>query len=254
MDPRKNKVFLAAIVIVGAIIIVVFVLNKFNVVQKFENFVDDEGEEGYEENNDEESENDDQETFTEKGLVKPQTTPTPTPSPTTPQKTEQKPTSPSTSTNTEDTSKDVKPLNDISAKFRKLIDEMDKQLKNKAVSDEIKKKVMTDLMGSNESFTKLGDDTSSLITSIIQKYIPKQEKDHFSEPLLKSTTIIKKHLQDALQEIERMESGNNTVAPKSTVNERFVQSRDVPVSKHTPPSANEDVIEGFENTPHYALY
>jgi hypothetical protein len=238
MDPRKNKVFLAAIVIVGAIIVVVFVLNKFNVVQKFENFVDDEEEEGYEEN-DAESETEEQETFTEKPE---KSTPTPTPTP--PKQTGQLPKEP-------EKPKDVQPMNDISTKFRKLIDEMDKQLKNKAVSDEIKKKVMTELMGSIESFTKLGDDSSNLITSIIQKYIPKKDKDHFAEPQPKSTTIIKKHLQDALQEIERMESGNSTAVAKSVVNERFVQSRDVPVTKH---DSSEDIIEGFENTPHYALY
>lgn len=238
MDTRKNKVFVAAIVIVGAIIVLVFILNKFNVVKKFENFVDEE-----DEGNDyDENEIDEQETFTEKNADKPKATSTTTPA----QKPQEK---------TEEPKEDnLKPINDISSKFRKLIDEMDKQLKNKAVSDEIKKKVMTDLMGSIESFSKLGDDTSSLITSIIQKYIPKQEKDHFEEPLTKSTTIIKKYLQDALNEIERMESGNNTVAPKSIVNERFVQSRDVPVSKHTSPNDSEKVIEGFENTPHYALY
>lgn len=238
MDPRKNKVFLAAIVIVGAIIIVVFVLNKFNVVQKFEKFVDDE-----DEGNDGESETDEQETFAETSVDKPKTTSPPT----TPTKVEQKSEEP-------EPSQDVKPMNDISTKFRKLIDEMDKQLKNKAVSDEIKKKVMTDLMGSIESFSKLGDDTSSLITSIIQKYMPQQQKDHFEEPLTKSTTLIKKYLEDALKEIERMESTNTTVAPKSFVNERFVQSRDVPVSTHTLPNDSKDVIEGFENTPHYALY
>lgn len=239
MDTRKNKVFLAAIVIVGAIIVVVFVLNKFNVVKKVESFVDDE-EEGYEEN-------DEQETFTEtpKSPDNPKSTTTaetekvaPVDEPETPKVEES------------ETPKDVKPINDISAKFKKLIDDMDKQLKNKAVSDDIKKKVMTELMGSIESFSKLGDDTSSLITSIIQKYIPKQEKDHFAEPLTKSTVLIKQYLQNALQEIERLESSNNTVAPKAVVNERFVQSRDIPV----PEKKNDDVIEGFENTPHYALY
>lgn len=236
--------FLASIFIVGAIIIVVFVFNKFNVVQKFENFVDDE-EEGYEENEDED-ENDEQETFTDTAKTPSKPTPPQKPEPAS---METKPVSKDT-----ETPKDVQPINDVSAKFKKLIDEMDKQLKNKAVSDEIKKKVMTELMGSIESFSKLGDDTSSLITSIIQKYIPKQQKDNFEEPLTKSTTLIKKYLQDALQEIERMESENNTVAPKTVVNERFVQSRDVHVSKHKLPNDNEEVIEGFENTPHYALY
>lgn len=247
MDPRKNKVFIAAIVIVGAIILVVFVLNRFNVIQKVEKFVDDD-EEGYEEN-DVENDSNEHETFAEEAQNTPPRIDTSKTSINN-EKSLQEPAKPEEP----EQPKEVKPINDISAKFKKLIDEMDKQLKNKAVSDEIKKKVLTELMGSIESFSKLGDDTSSLITSIIQKYVPKKEKDHFSEPLLKSSTIIKKHLQNALAELERMESSNNTASEKSPINERFVQSRDVPVTKRTSPNDNQDVIEGFENTPHYAVY
>lgn len=241
MDARKNKVFVAAIVIVGAIIVLMFVLNKFNVIQKFENFVDNE-EEGYEED-DEQNE----ETFQEQKKLETK----PKASETEFKKLVDEINKPDTKTGEDP--KEAKPINDISAKFRKLIDEMDKQLRNKNVSDDIKKKVMTELMGTIETFNKLGDDTSNIITSIIQKYIPKQDNYADAPVVSKSMTTIKKYLQDALKEIEHMESSNNTAVPKTVVRERFVQSRDVPVSKTTK-TDNEDVIEGFENTPHYALY
>lgn len=234
MDARKNKVFLAAIVIVGAIIVVVFVLNKFNVVQKVEKFVDDDEEEGYEDN--------DVESEQEADKLK---------TPTTPPKAEQSPQKVEQPTKKDEESPKEEPINDLSTKFKKLIDEMDKELKNKAVSDEIKKKVMTELMGSIESFNKLGDDTSSLISSIIQKYVP--NKDHFEDPVPKSTTLIKQYLLSALKEIESMESVNNSAAQKTTLTESFVPSRNVQVTKHKSPNTG-DVIEGFENTPHYASY
>ncbi len=245
MDSRKNKIFLAVVIILGAIILMMFVVNRFNVVKKVEKFVDDdseEGEEGYEE------EDDDKETFEE-------TKPSPetkAPSPTKP--VEVKPTpeeKPSPSLKSKE--EDVKPINDLSTKFKNLIDEMDKQLKNKAVSDDIKKKVMTELMGTIETFNKVGDNTSSLISTIIQKYVPKQ--DNFVDaPVTKSMDTIKKYLKDALAEIESMESKNNQ-AQTSSFNERFVPSRDIKVSKERYTDINkEDIIEGFENTPHYALY
>lgn len=240
MDSRKTKVFLAAVFIVGAIIVVVYLMNKFNVVQKVEKFVDDE--EGYEEeDNEAENETEEKESFDDEPKVS------------TPPKTEDV-------TKTKDVkvmqkqedgadaeTTPVKPINDLSTKFRNLIDEMDKQLKNKAVSDEIKKKVMTELMGSVETFSKIGDDTSNLISTIIQKYVPKKD-NYTNEPVSKSMDTIKRYLKEALIEIENMESKNSTV-----MNERFVPSRDVPVTKKASPDTKE-IIEGFENTPHYALY
>jgi hypothetical protein len=238
MDSRKNKVFLAAVVIVGAIIVLVFLVNKFNVVQKVEKFVDDDDdEEGNEDDNDE------KESFDEGVKTKPSTPPTQvTPPKTTappPEKPVEKPAEKPT----------IQAINDISTKFKTLIDEMDKQLKNKAVSDEIKKKVMTELMGRVESFSKVGDNTSSLISSIIQKYIPKSD-NYTDAPVGKSMDTIKKYLKDALAEIENMESKNHI---KANVNERFVQSRDIPLPE-TKQNDTEEIIEGFENTPHYALY
>lgn len=240
MDSRKNKVFLVAVVIVGAIVVLVFLMNKFNVVQKVEKFVDDdEGEE-------EAFEDDEKESFDEdskpKPLPKAVVTEIPKVNKTTSDETtvdkpsEKQPT--------------VQAINDLSTKFKGLIDEMDKQLKNKAVSDDIKKKVMTELMGSVESFSKVGENTSTLISSIIQKYIPKSDS-YANAPVGKSMDTIKKYLKDALAEIESMESKNST----STVNERFVPSRDIPLPK-TKQSDKEGIasIEGFENTPHYALY
>lgn len=249
MDSRKNKVFLTAVVIVGAIIVLVFLVNKFNVVQKVERFVDDDEEDDNDDNDNEEKEGFDEDVKS-KASPPPKkndsiTSSTTTVPPTT--KTIVSPTSSTTDTATEKPT--IQAINDISTKFKNLIDEMDKQLKNKAVSDEIKKKVMTELMGKVESFSKVGDDTSSLISSIIKKYIPKSD-NYVDAPVGKSMDTIKKYLKDALAEIESMESKNHS---KSTVNERFVPSRDVPLPE--PKQTDKDeIIEGFENTPHYALY
>jgi hypothetical protein len=232
MDSRKNKVFLVAVVIVGAIVVLVFLMNKFNVVQKVEKFVDDdEGEE-------EAFEDDEKESFDEplpKAVVTeiPKVIKTTSDETTVDKPSEKQPT--------------VQAINDLSTKFKSLIDEMDKQLKNKAVSDDIKKKVMTELMGSVESFSKVGENTSTLISSIIQKYIPESDS-YANAPVGKSMDTIKKYLKDALAEIESMESKNST----STVNERFVPSRDIPLPKTK--QSDKESIEGFENTPHYALY
>jgi hypothetical protein len=247
MDSRKNKVFLAAIVIVGAIIVLVFLVNKFNVVQKVERFVDDDDddEEAYEDDDEggskDKGKTKGKESFDKNVKSKPSPPPAPiiVSAPIT-----NKPVDDSTDKSTEKPT--IQAINDISTKFKSLIDEMDKQLKNKAVSDEIKKKVMTELMGRVESFSKVGDNTSSLISSIIQKYVPKSD-NYANAPVGKSMDTIKKYLKDALAEIENMESKN------TNVNERFVQSRDVPLPQ-TKQNDKEDSIEGFENTPHYALY
>lgn len=245
MDSRKNKIFLAVVVILGAIIVLMFVVNKFSIVQKVEKFVDDESEEGEEGYEDEENETEEKESFDEKTQVQAKPSSQTMKDEPKVEKKQSLPVEDKTKTNNED----VKPINDLSTKFRKLIDEMDKQLKNKAVSDDIKKKVMTELMGSIETFSKIGDDTSSLISTIIQKYIPKTDNFTETQVVPKSMDTIKKYLTDALAEIERMESKNSTVM--SNVNERFVPSRDVPVPME---KQKQDVVEGFENTPHYALY
>jgi hypothetical protein len=252
MLSKKNKVILTVIVILGTIVVLFAVLNKFNVVQKFENFVDDEEQEGYEEDEQGEGEGEGEtESFNE---------PKKTTEPSTPTKKQTEPSKmpkevPKTTSPNVAQVENVKPIDDLSTKLKNVIEKMDNELKAKQVSDEIKKKAMTDLMSNLDSISKAGADTTSIVTNTISKYIPKKET-YTDEPVMtKSMDSVKKHIKAALAELENMSSSKTSAVEKFEVNERFQPSREAP--KTLQPTIQQDTsisIEGFENAPLYALY
>lgn len=254
MISNKNKVIITVLAILGAIVLMVVMFNKMNMGKKVEKFVDDESDvdemdniEAYEDvdtsaavgdDMDEEFAEGDEETESEE----------PKPKKTTEKKDEKK------EPKKTDVNENKATQSNVATKLKQFIDTVDKEINSKDVSEDIKKKVMKDLMSNITTLQDMGVSASKAVTDTINRYAP-PKSTYVDAPIVsRSMDSVKGHLQAALKELESM-SG------KEPFNERFTPSRPAPtpVKKVEPmttkePSTPTSTIEGFENAPRYALY
>ena len=247
---NKNKFIFTVLFIVALIVVVFVVLKKFKLISKLEHFIDDEDEEGYEDDEtDQKEEFDDKPTTSTANKASsepPKTSTTPVIVKPEERKKEEK-------TKGVNEKKDVKPIDDLSTQIKNGFDQLYNRLQELGVSQNDMKKALNDFMNSIDTMSKTNVSAHSVVSKIVEKYMPK--KDTFvDEPVvLKSMDKVVYHLNQALDEVKAMSSTNVQSVAKVPVNERFSPSREV-TNVHTRDAKKTEVIEGFENTPHYALY
>lgn len=242
MISNKNKVIITVLAILGAIVLMVVMFNKMNMGKKVEKFVDDDGDdmdsvEPYEDV-DTNAEVDAEEEFAEGEEDK-----------------EEEETKPKKKVEKKEEKKEEKKVeSNVATKLKQFIDTIDKEINSKDVSEEVKNKVVKDLMSNITSLHDMGVSASKLVTDTINKYAPPKNTYVDAPIVTKSMDSVKGHLMAALNELEAM-SG------KETFNERFSPSRPspTPVKKVEPMTNDEPIssskgVEGFENAPLYALY
>lgn len=247
MISNKNKVIITVLAILGAIVLMVVMFNKMNMGKKVEKFVDDEGDdddmdnvEAYEDV-DANAEVDAEEEFVEGEEDK-----------------EEKETKPKKEVEKKEEKKeekkdDKKVPSNVATKLKQFIDTIDKEVNSKDVSEEVKNKVVKDLMSNITSLQDMGVSASKVVADTINKYAPPKNTYVDAPIITKSMDSVKSHLKAALHELEAM-SG------KEAFNERFTPSRPSPTPlKKVEPMTNDETtsserIEGFENAPLYALY
>lgn len=279
MISNKNKVIITVLSILGAIVFMVVMFNKVNVVKKVERFVDNENEDDDLEDeaedatagngaDDEDEENDDEEkeSFADepdakdkqqaKDAKEPKMSKDSTDSKDMkePKDVKEKKDAPQTSSPNSRTivGNDKESQSALASKLKSFIDTLDNELRNKNVSEDIKTKVMTDLMQNIGSLQSMGVSASKAVATAVEKYAP--QKSTYIDAPMKSMDSVKMHLRAALQELESTSSRT-----KEEFNERFSPSREAPKAPAVPPmmgshSNSNDTIEGFENAPRYALY
>jgi hypothetical protein len=275
MLSKKNKVILTILAIVTTIVILVVIFNKFSVVRKIERFVDDDNtEEGEEEEEEEEVEEQDPE---EEEFVEPSTTSTPSkvaiPSSkdVTPSK-DKKDVTPSknissvkdaTPSTQEVKTENAQPIDELSAQLKKVIEVLKEELSKKNVSTDVKSKIISEFTNNTtlDTLQKIGGNTNEFINKTINRFVPPKDTYADAPVMMKSVDKVKMHIRAALKELEGISSMPSTdydstaTKEKFTVNERFSPSREAPKNDVKPlHTQTNDVIEGFENTAHYALY
>lgn len=251
MISNKNKVIITVLAILGAIVLMVVMFNKMNMGKKVEKFVDDEVDgddmdnvEAYEDV-DANAKVDAEEEFAEGDEDTEEEEPKPK------KKVEKK-------DDKKDDKKDEKKVeSNVATKLKQFIDTIDKEINSKDLSEEVKNKVVKDLMSNITALHDMGVSASKVVTDTINKYAPPKNTYVDAPIVTKSMDSIKGHLRAALNELEAM-SG------KETFNERFTPSRPSPTPmKKVEPMTNEETtssskgttgVEGFENAPLYALY
>jgi len=275
MISNKNKVIITVLSILGAIVFMVVMFNKVNVVKKVERFVDNENEdddiedeteaEGEAADDDDEEEDDEEkESFADESDAKAAIKSTKDAKDTKDARDAKDVKEPKDGKEMKDTPKvpssDTKKAIDndkesqsaLASKLKSFIDTLDNELKNKAVSQDIKTKVMSDLMQNIGSLQSKGVSATKAVATAVEKYAP--QKSTYVDAPLKSIDSVKMHLKAALQELENSSSNS-----KEAFNERFAPSREAPKAPAVAPmmgghSGNNDTIEGFENAPRYAMY
>jgi signal recognition particle GTPase len=254
MISNKNKVIITVLAILGAVVLMVVMFNKMNMVKKVEKFVDDDSDvdvddniEAYEDVDagaDLEAEEDFAEDAEDEEPK--------------PKKKDEKKADKKEADKKEEkkgaSNDDKKTQSNVATKLKQFIDTVDKEINAKEVSDDIKNKVMKDLMSNITSLQDMGVSASKVVTDTINKYAPPKSTYVDAPVVTRSMDTVKGYLKAALSELEAM-SG------KEAFNERFTPSRSAPtpLKKVEPMTEDEtttskDAIEGFENAPRYALY
>lgn len=272
MLSNKNKVIITVLAILSAIVLIVIFFNKTNMMKKVERYVDNESEiddsEEYTNNDTEDGEEDgkddeDDEDDAEEGFAEGDEDEDVGESKKTDDKKVKVPKSNKKESNKikdvkndKDAKDDIKPQTQsgVATKLKQFIDTLEKELKDKPVSQEIKNKVMKDLLSNVASLQEMGASVSTVITESINKYSPPKSTYVDAPIVTRSMDRVKGHIKAALDELDSMSGASK----KETFSERFTPSRPAPPNKVTPLLVNEhenkDTIEGFENAPHYALY
>jgi hypothetical protein len=257
MISNKNKVIITVLAILGAVVLMVVMVNKMNMVKKVEKFVDDDSDvddlddtiEAYEDVDagaDLEAEEDFVEDQDEEDAEDKEPKPK--------KKEEKKPEKKEEKKEEKKVVSNVSNESNVATKLKQFIDTVDKEINTKEVSDEIKNKVMKDLMSNITSLQEMGVSASKVVTDTINKYAPPKSTYVDAPIVTRSMDTVKGHLKAALTELDAM-SG------KEAFNERFSPSRSAPTPlKKVEPimvdetTTSKDTIEGFENAPRYALY
>ena len=259
---KKNKVIFTILTILAVVVAIVVIYNTFTVkITKkssnknwFEGYADAEEEEEEDEAAEDEAAEDEEntdggdesaeETFAEdtKANKKDEARREEKPkAPTTPKESSDK-----TDEKTKDTKSTDKPTSSAVAEVATISQEqVDKYVAK-----------MKDAIKSNKP------NADAILKKAMDFYSPQKDK-YTDAPMMKSMDKVKMHIQAALQELDQAsstkEGGQTQVLAKPNVSERFMPSREAPKSDVKPiqqdnKTDDTDVIEGFENTPQYAMY
>lgn len=259
---NKNKVIITVLAILGAVVLMVVMFNKMNMAKKVEKFVDDESEtddiEGYEEL-EAGADVDAEEAFAEGDEEEEPASKTKDKKDTKEMK-EDKEEKKASAASKEDKDAASKPSSKdkddtqstVATKLKQFIDTLDKEINSKDVSNDIKSKIMKELMQNVSSLQEMGLSASKVVSDAVNKYAPPKSTYVDAPVVSRSMDTVKGHLRAALNELE-------SISATEAFNERFTPSRPAPTSaKKVEPmmvdDAQKGTIEGFENAPRYALY